>query len=55
VPRSQNQRPQARLVRELAAWEKQRNTAGAQIKWMFTTDKARTKMGRTYPDTAKES
>jgi hypothetical protein len=54
VPRSQNQRPQARLVRELAAWEKQRNTAGAQIKWMFTTDKARTKMGRTYPDTAKE-
>jgi hypothetical protein len=26
-----------------------------QIKWMFTTDKARTKMGRTYPNTAKES
>ncbi|HEY5489818.1 MAG TPA: IS630 family transposase, partial [Gemmatimonadaceae bacterium] len=38
-----------------AAWEQQRNAAGARIKWMFTTDKARAKMGRAYPVTAKES
>jgi hypothetical protein len=24
------------LVREIAAWERQRNAAGARIKWMFT-------------------
>jgi hypothetical protein len=28
------------------AWQQQRDTAGARIKWMFTTDKARDKMGR---------
>jgi DDE superfamily endonuclease len=39
----------ARLVAETAAWEKQRNAERARIKWMFTTDKARTKMGRAYP------
>ena len=38
-----------RLVREIAAWERQRNTAGARITWMFTTGKARAKMGRAYP------
>jgi transposase len=37
------------LRREIAAWERQRNAAGARIKWMFTTDKARAKMGRAYP------
>jgi hypothetical protein len=30
------------------AWERQRNAAGARVKWMFTTDKARAKMGRAY-------
>ena len=25
------------------------NAAGACIKWMFTTEKARAKMGRAYP------
>ena len=44
-----------RLVAEIAAWQRQRNQDGARIKWMFTTDKARTKMGRAYPDTSKES
>jgi hypothetical protein len=29
--------------------ERQRNTSGTRIKWMFTTQKARAKMGRTYP------
>jgi hypothetical protein len=43
-----------RLIGEIDAWEKQRNAA-ARIKWMFTTEKARAKMGRAYPVTAKES
>jgi transposase len=38
-----------RLQSEIRAWERQRNAARARIKWMFTIDKARTKMGRTYP------
>ena len=34
----------------------QRNASGARIKWMFTTEKARTKLGRAYPrpDTASK-
>jgi hypothetical protein len=32
-----------------AAWEKRRNAERARIKWMFTTEKARAKMGRAYP------
>ena len=44
-----------RLRREVAAWQRQRNAARARIKWMFTTDKARAKMGHAYPDTPKES
>jgi hypothetical protein len=35
-----------RLVSEIAAWERQRNAAGARVKWMVTTEKARAKMGR---------
>jgi DDE superfamily endonuclease len=38
------------LVSEIAAWERQRNASGARIKWMFTTAKARAKMGRAYPE-----
>jgi hypothetical protein len=37
------------LVSEIAAWERQRNASRARIKWMFTTEKARAKMGRAYP------
>ena len=44
-----------RLRREITAWERQRNAARSRIKWMFTTEKARAKMGRAYPDTSKES
>jgi len=33
------------LESEIAAWERQRNASGDRIKWMFTTEKARTKMG----------
>jgi hypothetical protein len=43
------------LKREIAAWERQRNASGARVKWMFTIDKARSKMGRAYPCQAKES
>src|SRR5712672_2927461 len=38
-----------RLASEIAAWERRRNAAAARIKWMFTTAKARAKMGRAYP------
>ena len=44
-----------RLVAEIAAWEKQRNAVGARVKWMFTTERARAKLARAYPDTTKES
>ena len=40
---------QRALAAEIAAWEQQRNAARARIKWMFTTEKARAKMGRAYP------
>jgi transposase len=49
------------LEREIAAWERARNASGAEIKWMLTTEQARAKMGRAYPNTvprdprAKES
>jgi transposase len=43
------------LVAEVAAWERQRNAAGARIKWMFTTQRARDKMARAYPNIGNES
>jgi transposase len=44
-----------RLVAEIAAWEHQRNAAGARVTWMFTTERARAKLARAYPEPAKES
>ena len=44
-----------RLVAETAAWEKRRNAERARINWMFTTEKARAKMGRAYPKLAPTS
>jgi hypothetical protein len=44
-----------RLRREITPWERQRNAARPSIKWMFTTEKARAKMGQAYPDASKES
>jgi transposase len=43
---------QEQLKLESAAWEQQRNAAKARIKWMFTAEKARAKMGRAYPEPA---
>ena len=45
----------AHLVAETAAWEKHRNAERARIKWMFTTKKARAKMGRAYPKLGAKS
>ena len=39
------------LEREIAAWECTRNAARARVRWMFTTENARAKMGRAYPKT----
>lgn len=36
------------LRREIAAWEKARNETGDRIRWMFTTERARQKLGRVY-------
>ncbi len=45
-----------RLVAEVAAWERRRNASGARIKWMFSTEQARVKLAKAYPNpTAKES
>jgi len=44
-----------RLIVEIKAWENQRNQSGARIKWMFTTNQARIKLARAYPDHANES
>ena len=44
-----------RLVAEIAAWEKQRNDSGDRITWMFTTERARAKLGKAYPEVTKES
>jgi hypothetical protein len=44
-----------RLVAEIAAWQDQRNLSAARIKWMFTTERARSKFARAYPTPVKES
>jgi len=44
-----------RLGAEIAAWQASRNLSGARIKWMFTTQRARSKLARAYPNNAKES
>ena len=45
----------ALLVSEIAAWQQQRNASGARVKWKFTTQKARNKLARAYPNTVKKS
>lgn len=40
------------LEREVSAWEAARNAAGARVNWMFTVEKARSKMSRAYPTIA---
>jgi transposase len=40
------------LTSEIAAWERRRNAEKARIKWMFTVERAREKLGRAYPQPA---
>jgi hypothetical protein len=35
--------------------KKQRNDSGDRITWMFTTERARAKLGKAYPEVIKES
>ena len=42
----------ATLITEIAAWERRRNAEQARIKWLFTVDRAREKLGRLYPQPA---
>jgi hypothetical protein len=37
------------LVREVTAWERQRNNARVKADWQFTTDDARLKLRKLYP------
>lgn len=37
------------LKSEVVAWAQQRNETGAQIRWLFDVEQARTKLGRRYP------
>lgn len=39
----------AMLVAEVKAWERRRNREKARIKWLFTVERARAKLGRAYP------
>jgi len=44
-----------RLVAEIGAWERQRNAVSARINWMFSTERARSKLARAYPKTINNS
>jgi len=44
----------ATLVTEVAAWERRRNAEKATIKWLFTVERAREKLGRSYPPVAEQ-
>ena len=37
---------------QITAWERRRHAEKARIKWMFTVDRAREKLGRVYPQPA---
>ncbi len=39
----------ALLVSEIKRWERRRNTEKARINWLFTVERAREKLGRSYP------
>jgi transposase len=43
------------LTKEIAAWERRRNAEQARIKWMFTVERAREKLGRLYPQPARRT
>jgi hypothetical protein len=40
---------------EIEAWKRQRNVPGARVHSRFTTDKARARLARPYPQPANTS
>ena len=44
----------ATLVSEVTHWERRRNKQRARIKWLFTVERAREKLGRSYPSTTEQ-
>src|SRR5205807_4443577 len=45
----------ATLISEVMQWQRRRNAERARIKWLFTVERAREKLGRSYPSTAQQS
>ena len=43
------------LVAEVASWERRRNAEHARINWMFTVERARAKLRRSYPSLSGEA
>lgn len=43
------------LAVEISEWQHTRNAAGARVRWMFSVEKARQKMGRAYPEPLTEA
>jgi len=39
----------ATLTAEVASWERRRNAERARINWLFTVERAREKLGQSYP------
>ena len=42
------------LAAEIAAWEGDRNISATKVNWQFTTDQARIKLRRLYPEFVRE-
>jgi hypothetical protein len=45
----------ATLIKEIAAWERRRNTGQVRISWMLTVDRVREKLGRVYSPVARDA
>lgn len=45
----------ATLEHEVAAWERARNASSARIKWTFGVERAREKLGRSYPSPSAQA
>ena len=43
------------LTKEVKAWERSRNRDKSRIKWLFTIERAREKLGRAYPAVAAQT
>jgi transposase len=43
------------LVKEVKAWERSRNRDKSRIKWLFTIERAREKLGKAYPPVAGQT